>query len=425
MKIKFILLQLFVLFLIACEAPERNNPFDPACPKDIWTPYNFLAVKDENTIKLTWNVSNTNFEGFRITKSVNNGSSISLGEFPKNVNQFIDNNVVGGQQIIYTIYAYAGNNHSNSLDAQITPILTPSITTNPPSLIGTKSVTLDGLITFNGGAQVIERGFCWSTNLNPTIADNKIINQSGLNNFSNNVFGLNNSTIYYARAYAINSQGISYGTQINFSTLGYGSVTDIDNNVYSTITIGTQVWMVQNLKTTKYKNGTPIQNITNSWSSVTSGAYCWYNNDITYKNIYGALYNFYSVNTGNLAPTGWHVPSDSEWLVLINYLGGVGNAQAKLREVGVSHWSTPNSGATNESGFTALPGGRRFSGYPVNEFVNISNYGFWWSSSTGQNSNGEAKYRGLSYDGAIFGENGSLTFSVSSEQGLSVRCVKN
>jgi uncharacterized protein (TIGR02145 family) len=425
MKTKNFLLLLVVLIFFSCETPERNNPFDPECPKEIWTPRNFQAVKEGVAVKLTWNIPTANFEGFRITKRVNNGSIISLGDFPKSVNEFIDNNVVGGQQLIYTIYAYAGNNQSNSLDAQITPILMPSIITNPTSLIGTKSVTLDGLITSNGGAQVIERGFCWSTNLNPTIADNKIINQSVSNNFSNNVFGLNESTIYYVRAYAKNNQGVGYGNQVTFSTLGYGTLTDIDNNVYSTITIGTQVWMVQNLKTTKYKNGTPIQNITNSWSSVSSGAYCWYNNDITYKNIYGALYNFYSVNTGNLAPSGWHIPSDSEWSVLINYLGGVGNAEAKLREVGVSHWSTPNSGATNESGFTALPGGRRFSGYPVNEFVNISNYGFWWSSSTGQNQNGEAKYRGLSYDGAIFGENGSLTFSVSSGHGLSVRCIKN
>lgn len=424
MKIKFILLQLFVLFFIACEAPERNNPFDPGCPKDIWTPKSFQAIVEGNSIKLTWISPSFNFSGFRITKRVNNGSSISLGDIPKSVNEFIDINVVGGQQLIYTIYAYAGSNQSNSLDAQITPILTPSVITNPPSLIGTKSVTLDGLITSNGGAQVIERGFCWSTNLNPTIADNKIINQSATNNFSNNIFGLNESTNYYVRAYAKNNQGVSYGNIQSFSTLGYGTLTDIDNNVYSTITIGSQVWMVQNLKTTKYKNGTPIQNITNSWLSVTSGAYCWYNNDITYKNIYGALYNFYAVNTGNLAPTGWHVPSDSEWSVLINYLGGVGNAEAKLREVGVSHWSTPNSGATNESGFTALPGGTRSSGYPVNEFVNISNYGFWWSS-TSNGANGEAKYRGLSYDGAIFGENGSITTPMSITNGLSVRCVKN
>lgn len=200
------------------------------------------------------------------------------------------------------------------------------------------------------------------------------------------------------------------------------TVTDIDGNVYHTVTIGTQVWMVENLRTTKYNNGIaiPLVNDGTSWSILTSPGYCWYDNDAaTYKNTYGALYNFYAVNTGKLAPAGWNVPADSEWTILTTYLGGKSIAGGKMKSTGTIEtatglWYDPNTGATNESGFTGLPAGNR----SLPAFKDIGIFGSWWSS-TGDNS-GEAANRSLYYsDITVWRGYGLKNF------GNSVRCVKD
>jgi len=137
----------------------------------------------------------------------------------------------------------------------------------------------------------------------------------------------------------------------------YGTATDIDGNVYKTITIGTQTWMAENLKVSRFNDGTVIPLFYEYWGEDTPGpSYYWVkDNPITYKNIYGALYNWYAVNTGKLCPAGWHIPTISEWTTLVNYLGGDSIAGGKIKESGTKHWEYPNLGATNESGFTALP----------------------------------------------------------------------
>lgn len=145
-----------------------------------------------------------------------------------------------------------------------------------------------------------------------------------------------------------------------------GTVTDIDGNVYHTVKIGSQVWMVENLRVTNYRNGDPIANIIEKphWDSLTTGAYCWYNNDIANKGTYGALYNWYAVNDSRkIAPQGWHIPADAEWTILIDYLGGIYSAGGSMKEAGTTHWASPNHLATNSSGFTALPGGYRGYGF--------------------------------------------------------------
>jgi len=164
------------------------------------------------------------------------------------------------------------------------------------------------------------------------------------------------------------------------------TVADIDGNVYRTITIGNQVWMAENLKTTKYNDGNSITLVTDGavWSNLTTPGYCWDNNDAaTYKNTYGALYNWYAVNTGKLAPTGWHIPTDEEWTTLTTFLGGTSVAGGKMKstgtiEAGTGLWYFPNTGATNESGFTVVPAGGRFD---AGAFFYIGFSGFWWSSS--------------------------------------------
>ncbi|MEW5925574.1 MAG: FISUMP domain-containing protein, partial [Candidatus Zixiibacteriota bacterium] len=160
-----------------------------------------------------------------------------------------------------------------------------------------------------------------------------------------------------------------------------GTATDIDGNVYHTIKIGSQWWMVENLRVTHYKNGDPIPNVTDNaeWGGLTTGAYCDYSNNACYADAFGRLYNWHAVSDErDIAPDGWHVPSDAEWQILIDYLGGSAVAGGKMKEAGFGHWTAPNTGATNECGFTGLPAGSRDDdGY----FGYIYGYTDIWSST--------------------------------------------
>lgn len=194
------------------------------------------------------------------------------------------------------------------------------------------------------------------------------------------------------------------------------TVSDIEGNIYNTITIGTQIWMKENLKTIKYNDGADIPIVTDNadWLSLTTPAYCWYDNNVSiYKATYGAMYNWYTVNTGNLCPTGWHVPSKDEWIVLYTYLGGIDIAGIKLKEAGSTHWQVNNQG-DNSSGFTGLPGGRRVEV----GFSTISNVGEWWSE-TEKNAT-EAEVFGLTDN-----EKYVSMFSRNKYSGLSLRCLKD
>jgi uncharacterized protein (TIGR02145 family) len=196
------------------------------------------------------------------------------------------------------------------------------------------------------------------------------------------------------------------------------TVTDYDGNVYNTVTIGTQVWMKENLKVTHYNNGDTISNITAQgvWDTLTSGAYCNYNNNSSFVNTYGRLYNWYAVNdTRFLCPTGWHVPTDAEWTTLTNYLGGEDIAGGKLKEKDTTHWESPNTGATNDYWFTALPGGYRNS---HGTFYGVGHYGYWWSAT--ENNATIAWVRDLDYD------NSNVTRdNYNKVDGFSVRCIRD
>ena len=198
----------------------------------------------------------------------------------------------------------------------------------------------------------------------------------------------------------------------------YNPIKDIDGNVYTDAMIGTQVWMRENLKTTKYNDGTTIPLVTDktAWANLSTPGYCWYNNDATtYKTIYGALYNWYTVNTGKLCPTGWHVPTKDEWAILATYLGGESVAGGKLKETGTSHWLSPNTGANNTSGFTALPGGYR---YTAGEFDFVGMNGFWWSVN--ESTTDWAYDRELDNDNSYY-----WFFNDPKKAGFSVRCIKD
>jgi uncharacterized protein (TIGR02145 family) len=200
-----------------------------------------------------------------------------------------------------------------------------------------------------------------------------------------------------------------------------GTMSDIDGNTYKTVTIGTQTWMAENLRVTRFKNGTDIPFVTDdaAWSILATPGYCWYNNDeVTYKADYGASYNWYTVNTGNLCPTGWHVPRDAEWETLVAYLGGNTIAGGKLKETGTIHWASPNLEATNETGFTALPGGGRGDN---GSFNYIGYRGDWWSAT--EYDAQTAWYRSLYYSFHIDFNIGR--FNYNKKGGFRVRCLKD
>jgi len=218
-----------------------------------------------------------------------------------------------------------------------------------------------------------------------------------------------------------NDTSICRGSSVtlNAAAANPASLTDINGNVYPTVNIGTQTWMQKNLNVSKYKNGDIIPQVTNAaqWAALTTGAWCWYNNDsATYAATYGKLYNWYAVNDPRgLAPEGWHVPSDSEWINLENYLGGSAIAGGKLKETGTTNWLSPNTGSTNLSGFTFIPGGTRMTN---GQFVNVKLYGYSWSNT--QSSITNAWIRTLFYINAEISKGSS-----KKTDAFSTRCLKN
>lgn len=202
------------------------------------------------------------------------------------------------------------------------------------------------------------------------------------------------------------------------SDINANKLLDVDGNIYNTITIGSQVWMAENLKTTKYNDGTAIPLLTDitAWQTPNNAGYCWYNNDSsTNAHIYGALYNWHTVKSEKLCPSGWHVPTDEEWTILTDYLGGSNIAGGKLKETDTMHWNSPNSGATNETNFGALPGGYRFGS---GTFFAIGEKGYWWTSS--KKTLEVVLSRNMSYDYSDIHKNAGYM-----NNGLSVRCVRD
>jgi uncharacterized protein (TIGR02145 family) len=207
-------------------------------------------------------------------------------------------------------------------------------------------------------------------------------------------------------------------TQSQTITFNFIRCTDADSNHYALVQIGTQIWMEENLKTTKYNDGSAIPLVADdtAWSNLSTPGYCWYNDSIKYKNIYGSLYNWYAVNTGKLCPTGWHVPTYAEWHTLITYLGGGGIAGGKMKESCSTHWYSPNTGTTNSSGLTFLPGGYRV--YDDGTFGSLGGNGDWWSATEGSAT-------GSWYCGLVYGDPDAYLNGDNKQYGFSVRCVKD
>jgi uncharacterized protein (TIGR02145 family) len=312
-----------------------------------------------------------------------------------------------------TITKY-GSNVSFTTLSTLPTVLTDTIT----SIIKQVSALSGGNVTSDGGDTVTNRGICWSTNHNPTIGlATKTSNGSGTGVFTSSITGLTPGTTYYVRAYATNIVGTAYGNEISITTYNSDAITDIEGNYYNIVTIGSQIWMAENLKTTTLNTGTiiPLVTVGLSWKILVTPGYCWYNNEeVPNKDTYGALYNWYAVNTGILCPSGWHVPSDVEWTIMTNSLGGLGEAGGHLKEKGTTHWDDPNL-SDNMSGFTARPGGERNADGP---FININGGGYWWSTTESSGPEPYNRYIANNLTDIFIGTNGKAV-------GESVRCLKD
>jgi uncharacterized protein (TIGR02145 family) len=298
----------------------------------------------------------------------------------------------------------------------------PIATTMAASNTTSSGATLNGNVNANGAATTISFEYGLTASYGQTVSGvpSQIPATYNVAVYAA-VSGLSSSTTYHFRVKAVNSAGTSYGSDLTFTTSGgTTTVSDIDGNVYNTVTIGTQTWFKENLKVTKYTDGTAIPNITDNtaWSSASSGAYCDYSNTPSTSAIYGRLYNWYVVTTTNskkVCPSGWHAPSDAEWTTLVTYLGGELVAGGKMKETGTSHWLTPNASATNSSGFTGLPAGYRSE---TGTFGLSGNSGYWWSSTEGGTTFGWDRY--LYYNNAYV-----VRGDMNKNGGFSVRCIKN
>jgi uncharacterized protein (TIGR02145 family) len=276
------------------------------------------------------------------------------------------------------------------------------LSTTAVSAILATSATSGGSISSDGGAAITARGVCWSTSPNPTTASSVTTNGSGVGSFTSNLTGLQPSATYYVRAYATNGVTTAYGNEVQLlmpsgilnPVLTYGSVTDLNGNTYATIVIGTQEWMAENLRSSTYANGDPIPNITSY--TTTTGGWMHYENNSAYENPYGKLYNWYAaVDPRNVCPAGWHVPTDVEWQQLELTLGmpvneaninaergEAENVGGKMKSTGTQYWIDPNTGATNESGFSGLPGGLYGTDDSLNQsFQLLGSLGLWWSTT--------------------------------------------
>jgi|ERR1035437_2181324 uncharacterized protein (TIGR02145 family) len=300
-------------------------------------------------------------------------------------------------------------------------ILSPVLSTSAVTSVTQITATSGGYITSDGGAYVTSCGVCWSTSPNPTIENARTIDGSGIGAFTSSIIGLTGNTTYYVRAYATNSTVTNYGNEVIFKTYT-GTVSDIDENNYYTVTIGTQEWMAENLKTTKYSNGDLIGTTTPATLDISSEStpkYQWaYDGNESNVDIYGRLYTWYAAtDSRKVCPTGWHVPTLGEWEILLKPGNIIDIKGAELMETGTNHWNRSDIVGTNETGFTALPGGYRYS-----SFEGMTSIGEYWSSDESAYP-GSSLYYPIPISGAY--DMTPLTMLRGRYSGLSVRCLKN
>jgi uncharacterized protein (TIGR02145 family) len=330
--------------------------------------------------------------------------------------------------VTYHVRAYATNavGIAYGADSTFTTLsepVPPVIRNGKVSIKNSNTVLVTAEVVSDGGDPISARGVVWSLTTNPKVDLVTKTDEPGTTGaFSSLITGLSKSVKYYLRTYATNSKGTSYGPETTISIVidePGPLVTDVDGNHYQTVYIGDQLWMAENLKTRHFNDGSSMPSDALSsaaWLLLTTPALCYYDNDeLNNKNIYGPLYNWYAVaDERELCPTGWHIPSNDEWEVLREYLGGESFAGGKMKDIVSGLWSPPNTGADNSSGFTALPGGDRDDG----AFGSIHDGTGWWSSTEVNEEDAWSHYLYYSSQSFFPSPDGKVS-------GCSIRCMKN
>jgi len=364
------------------------------------------------------------------TDNVIPAGGAGLGSFTSNIT-----GLQPGQT--YHVRAYAENSAGITFGADVefttlgavATVTTAAVTNNTT---GT-SITAGGNVTADGGAEVTARGICWSTDALPDLEDN-VVNaaEGGTGAFTVQVTGLNPYTTYYVRAFATNTTGTAFGDQVTVLT----PLADIDGNTYTAVTIGTQVWMGENLRVTHLNNGTKItyEAVAGNWTSLAAAGYCYYANDsVTNKPKYGALYNWHAASAGNLCPAGWRVPTDADFmeleealgmeadaLVLTGFRGTDQGAQIKS----TTGWSFSGVG-TNSSGFNAVGSGLRL--YEDGSYLHEGRRAYFWASDVTSSNTGYYRQLNATFNNDPAGdpENRIRRDGAVKTAGKSVRCVKD
>lgn len=358
-------------------------------------------------------------------------------------NKFFDSSLLKGIQgyilvlsLLFIFFTWIGC-AEDEINTELV-IVTKSITE-----ITSTSAKSGGTISYSGVEQFTIAGICWGKNTAPDIS-NKTVDASTPGEFNSLMTSLEPNTTYFVRAYAIVGGVVSYGNEMSFKTsnsgVSYGSVTDIEGNVYKTVRIGTQNWMAENLRSEKYNDGVDIQNVPDSmdWINLTTGAYSYYrNNKAANKIKYGALYNGFVIGTGKICPNGWHVPSNAEWQTLLDYLAANGfnydgTTVSNKVAVAMSEYDNWNyatgmgcvgnddyKNLHNKSGFSARPAGYRMPMTPImGSFLFLKTRTTWWTSDAeGDWGRGAVK---LSNDNPVVTITGLMN-----EAGSSCRCIEN
>jgi uncharacterized protein (TIGR02145 family) len=423
-----------ILLIIIIHACKKDKPTPPVITTTSVTEISYTTATSGGDVTneggatiiskgVCWNTTpNPTIENSKTTESG------GLGAFTSNLTQLTQNT-------LYYVRAYAtnsaGTGYGNLVTFTTNQIAVPVLTTTGITSITQTTAVSGGNITADNGGSVTTRGVCWSTVTNPTTADSKTIDGTDKGSFVSNLTGLVGNTTYYVRAYATNSAGTSYGNESHFKTF---AVQDIEGNGYYSVIIGTQTWISENLKTTKYNNAEVIgttTSVTLDITGETAPKYQWaFDGNEANVATYGRLYTWYAVtDSRKVCPTGWHVPSDVEWTVLINYLinngygyQGSGDDIAKSMAatsgwIGSGPEGTPGNdlASNNRSGFSALPGGYRFYN---GTFYYSGCFGYWWSATEYVYSYAWIRYMVCNISTVLID-----CFNSDKKSGYSVRCL--
>ncbi len=407
-------------------SPNNNPPESPSNPVPVNNATNIILSPH-----LSWICSDPENDPLSYDIFFGTSDNPPLFAADKTQSQYLISELSPDTKYYWRIVAK--DNHGNSKTGPIWSFTTansgnptlPIVTTDSITNINQTTATGGGNVTSDGGATVTSRGVCWSTDTLPTISNDHSTDGDGTGNFTSNITGLTANTPYYVRAYATNIAGTAYGNQVSFTSAGGGTggepcpgipTVTYAGKVYNTVQIGTQCWFKENLNI-----GNRINVNQNQTNNGVIEKHCYGDNEAN-CNTYGGLYQWdelmqYVTTQGakGLCPDGWHIPTDAEWSTLTTYLGGESVAGGKLKEAGTVHWLSPNKGATNSSGFTALPGG---CWYRMGNFFELTYYAFFWSST--EYALTHAWNRSLNCNSEDVGRHG-----YDKTTGFSVRCLKD